>query len=264
MTEQTEITNAQGDVIRQVGPRTVFQAWADVMAEVSGLGKHQRNDHQKFNFRGIDAVMNAVGPALRAHGVSVIPTDVRTTLRDVQTTQGKASREVTVIVEYTIVGPNGDKITGMAPGESMDAGDKATPKAMSVAFRTFLLQALCLPTDETDPDAETHERSAGPTDQEKAQNCADRAAKNTDPESFPRVIEWAKASGIDGLMVNVTLGGKAVTGSLGGYLTKRMEELAGPDPDKDAAAEALLKDSLGAQEIKDATQAGPTQDGEHQ
>jgi hypothetical protein len=44
----------------------------------------------------------------------------------------------------------------------MDSGDKAVPKAMSVAFRTALLQALALPTDEPDPDASTYERAAAP------------------------------------------------------------------------------------------------------
>jgi len=46
--------------------------------------------------------------------------------------------------------------------ESMDSGDKATAKAMSVAFRTALLQTLCLPTDESDPDADSYVRSAAP------------------------------------------------------------------------------------------------------
>jgi len=43
----------------------------------------------------------------------------------------------------------------------MDSGDKATAKAMSVAFRTALLQSLSLPTDEVDPDATSYERSSG-------------------------------------------------------------------------------------------------------
>ena len=42
----------------------------------------------------------------------------------------------------------------------MDSGDKATAKAMSVAFRTALLQALALPTDEPDPDSQSYERSS--------------------------------------------------------------------------------------------------------
>jgi hypothetical protein len=38
-------------------------------------------------------------------------------------------------------------------GEAADAGDKATSKAHSVAYRTCLLQALSIPTHEPDPDA---------------------------------------------------------------------------------------------------------------
>jgi hypothetical protein len=44
-------------------------------------------------------------------------------------------------------------------GEAMDSGDKAVAKAMSVAFRIALLQALALPTDEPDPDSYSYERS---------------------------------------------------------------------------------------------------------
>jgi hypothetical protein len=38
-------------------------------------------------------------------------------------------------------------------GEGSDSLDKATSKAMSVAYRTALLQALCLPTSDPDPDS---------------------------------------------------------------------------------------------------------------
>jgi hypothetical protein len=41
----------------------------------------------------------------------------------------------------------------------MDSGDKAAPKAMSVAYRIALLQALNLPTDDADPDSQSYERS---------------------------------------------------------------------------------------------------------
>src|SRR5690606_34079164 len=49
-------------------------------------------------------------------------------------------------------------------GEAMDSGDKATSKAMSVAFRTALIQALALPTDEPDPAESTYQRSDAPVD----------------------------------------------------------------------------------------------------
>jgi hypothetical protein len=64
-----------------------------------------------------------------------------------------------VVVSFRFYGPAGDNIACSTPGEAFDSGDKATPKAMSVAFRTALLQALCLPTDEVDVDATNYQRA---------------------------------------------------------------------------------------------------------
>lgn len=139
---------------------TVIEALAAVMGEVQAIGKTSRNQQQGFNFRGIDAVMNTVGPALRKHGVVIVPEDVQANYRDAQTTTGKAIREVTVRVTYRIHGPAGDSIAMQAIGESLDSGDKGSAKAMSVAYRVALLQALTIPTDEPDPDHFTYERSA--------------------------------------------------------------------------------------------------------
>lgn len=141
---------------------TVIAALSAVMADVQSVRKDSRNASQGFNFRGIDAVMNSVGPALRQHGVVIVPETVDITHRDAQTTGGKAAREATVVVTYRAYGPAGDSITIQAPGESLDSGDKATPKAMSVAYRTALLQALTIPTDDPEPDAQTYERAARP------------------------------------------------------------------------------------------------------
>jgi hypothetical protein len=140
---------------------TVVQALAAVMEDVREVRKTDRNTVQNFSFRGIDAVMNAVGPALRAHGVVILPSVTSIERSVVEVGQKHTPMgHVTVEVTYTAYGPAGDSLTGSVPGEAMDSGDKATPKAMSVAFRTFLLQALCLPTDDTDPDEHAYERSA--------------------------------------------------------------------------------------------------------
>lgn len=138
---------------------TVFEAWSKVMEEVQSIGKTQRNQQQGYTFRGIDAVMNVVGPSLRTHGVIVVPAAATASYRDVSTSNGKPSREVTVMVTYRVYGPAGDSFEMQAPGESMDVGDKGTPKAMSVAYRTVLLQALTIPTDEPDPDSHSYERA---------------------------------------------------------------------------------------------------------
>lgn len=138
----------------------VHQALAAVMRQVPVVKKEDRNAAQNFNFRGIDATLNAVGPALRDNGVIVLPTLLSHESDQVLVGRNQTPmRSVTVLVQYTFVGPEGDMVTATVPGEAMDSGDKAYSKAMSVAFRTALLQALALPTDERDPDADSHERS---------------------------------------------------------------------------------------------------------
>lgn len=137
---------------------TVHQALTKVMGDVQAVRKDSKNQAQKFNFRGIDAVMNAVGPALRKHGVTILPEDVEVHRSNGTTANGKQTAEVVIKVTYRIYGPFGDSIHGKVAAEAMDFGDKAVAKAMSVAYRTFLLQALTIPTDEPDPDGESFER----------------------------------------------------------------------------------------------------------
>lgn len=145
---------------------SVIQALAAVMAEVQAVGKDGHNSSQNYAFRGIDGVMNAVGPALRKHGVVIVPTVLDSNYRDVEVGKNRTlMREVTVTVMYTVHGPAGDEITGVVCGESMDSGDKGTAKAFSVAYRTFLLQALTIPTHQTDPDEQSYERSAAGVDE---------------------------------------------------------------------------------------------------
>lgn len=128
-----------------------------VMAEVRGLAKKERNENQKFNFRGIDAVVNAVGPALRDAGGFIVPSVVSADYSQSPSKQGGINNIAHLIVDFELHGSEGEPIIGRVAAEAFDSGDKATAKAMSVALRTFLLQLLCLPTDEPDPDSFTYE-----------------------------------------------------------------------------------------------------------
>ena len=134
---------------------TITAALAAVAAEVGAVRKDGRNQSQGFSFRGIDAVVNAVAPALRKHQVLGPVPELVSLERDSAGTSrnGAQISRVTVQVRYRLLGAEGDEVSGIVPGEANDTADKATAKAMSVAMRTFLLQALCLPTDAEDPDA---------------------------------------------------------------------------------------------------------------
>ena len=138
----------------------IIKLLSSVMEDAGAVRKSERNTHQNFNFRGIDAVVNAVSPALRKHGVVVLPTVNECIYETVIVGQNKtAMGHIRVDVTYAFYAPDGTSVSARVSAESMDSGDKATAKAMSVAFRTALLQVLCLPTDDSDPDASTYERS---------------------------------------------------------------------------------------------------------
>jgi hypothetical protein len=143
---------------------SIAEALAAVMRDVDHVGKDGFNSHQKFHFRGIDGVVNAVGPALRKHKVIVTPELLELRTGQAQIGSNRSNVQTTdVIVCYRFTAEDGSSLAATVAGSAMDSGDKATPKAMSVAFRTALLQALCLPTDEPDPDESTYVTVAPPS-----------------------------------------------------------------------------------------------------
>lgn len=133
-------------------------AWSRVMGEVQYVRKGSRREDfgGKYNFRGIDEVLNAVGPALRKHGVTVAQTKVVPVYDTVLTGNNKTMQRCKVTVTYGIVGPRGDlyPLTLESVGEAFDAGDKSTPKAVSVALRSFYINNLAIPTDQPAMDPE--------------------------------------------------------------------------------------------------------------
>jgi hypothetical protein len=138
----------------------VHEAMAAVMNDVPVVAKSDKNQAQGWNFRGVDAVVNALGPAMRRHGVVLVPEVLSHHAELLDTGRGKSMRSVVVTVRYTFTGPEGDTLVAASVGEAFDSGDKATAKAMSVALRTCLLQTFMLPTDDPDPDHEVYEVAA--------------------------------------------------------------------------------------------------------
>lgn len=174
---------------------TVFEAWSKVMGAVQTIEKSERNRDQGFNFRGIDTVVNAVGPVLREYQVLVIPSAEDITTERYTTAKGTAMKSATVLMRYTVHGPAGDSFSGSAYGEAADSGDKAVSKAQSVAYRVFLLQGLTIPTNEPDPDASSHDRVAF---NPEAQAARDELASLCDQVGISidtAMTDYAKANG---------------------------------------------------------------------
>lgn len=155
--ETTEVDMTEETTPAEVTPPTLVERLVAVKREVGAVAKGDRNSAQGFNFRGIDAVVNAVAGPLMKHGIMSYPSKVISTKRGTATTsKGSVMNTVEVVMQYAFTDGK-STLYFEAPGEAFDSGDKGTPKAMSVAYRTALLQALTLPTDEPDPDSESYE-----------------------------------------------------------------------------------------------------------
>jgi len=153
-TTEVDMTEVAGVT---VAGATLVERLVAVKRDIGAVGKGDRNQQQGFNFRGIDAVMNAVAGPFMKHGIMAYPAKVVSVERGTATTsKGSVMNTVSVIVRYAFTDGE-DTLEFEAAGEAFDSGDKATPKAMSVAYRTALIQALSLPTDEPDPDMESYD-----------------------------------------------------------------------------------------------------------
>ena len=142
----------------------VHLAWLRVRHDVRSIAKREKYDAAgtRYNFRGVDTVVNTFGPVTLRHGVSVVPVQVEASYRDTSTNKGATMHECTVRVSWQIIGPKGDlfPVLLQSQGEARDSADKGTAKAQSVALRVLLLNAGLTPTHDQDPDASYVERGA--------------------------------------------------------------------------------------------------------
>jgi len=178
--------------------RTIHARMADAMRAISAVAKSDRNSSQNFNFRGIDAVLNAVGPVLRDHGIVLLPVADPPTLDTYQTRKGATMTHAILPVTVRFCGPEGDEVECRVIGEAADAGDKVLSKAHSVALRIALLQVFAIPTDEPDPDTSSHERAAvvpPPTPDPRFKKLA-AETKALPDEVAESIKAWVKSNGI--------------------------------------------------------------------
>lgn len=150
--------------------KKVYKAISAVAKDMSeqGISKDRRNAQQGFNFRGIDQVYNALAPALVRHGLLILPRITERSVTERATQKGGVLFYVVVKAEFDFVSTEDGSIhTVVTYGEAMDSGDKATNKAMSIAYKYAAFQAFCIPTEETaiDADAEVHQVKPADADQ---------------------------------------------------------------------------------------------------
>lgn len=183
---------------------SVYKAISSVMSDLSkvGIAKTDTNTYDKYKYRGIDAVYNALAPLLAKHGLCVLPRVLDRELVERSSAKGGVLMHTTLTVEFDLVASeDGSKHTIRAIGEAMDRGDKSVNKAMTAAYKYAMFELFCIPTEGEDADGESHEVSdkPAPISQEAKAAAADFKAaleSATDETELARIGKELSASGL--------------------------------------------------------------------
>lgn len=162
----------------------VYSAIADITGELgkTGIAKDSQNMAQKYKFRGIDAVFQALSPLLSKHRLLILPRVVAHDQTEYKTQSGGRMVNTVLDVEFDFVSAkDGSTHTVRTVGEAMDSADKSSNKAMSAAYKYAAFLTFCVPV-EGEEDADASSPSVLPYQApEKAQE-----AKNASPEERKR------------------------------------------------------------------------------
>ena len=126
----------------------IYEAIANVMKDVGVVSKGDSNDFDHYKYRGIDAVMNALNPAMVKHHVFVTPTVIDSSREERAGKNGTNMVYSILKVKYTFYTDDGSSVECTVIGEAMGRSDKYTNKAMSAAFKYTCFQTFCIPTEE--------------------------------------------------------------------------------------------------------------------
>lgn len=136
----------------------IYEAICGVMADVGAVKKNKKNSQQNFMYRGIDDVMTALNPAMVKNKVFAVPEVTEEVREERQTQKGGVLFYARLKITYRFYTVDGSFVEAKVIGEAMDSGDKATNKAMSIAYKYACFQVFSIPTEDiAEPDNVTHE-----------------------------------------------------------------------------------------------------------
>ena len=128
----------------------IYKKMANVYSKIEAIGKTQENKEQRFKFRGIDDVYNALHKTMAEEGIFITPEVVETTRTQIQSKTGTNGWHTITKMVFSFHAEDGSRVLAITEGEAIDYGDKSTSKAQSMAIKNALLQTFMIPTEDTD------------------------------------------------------------------------------------------------------------------
>jgi hypothetical protein len=132
---------------------------AEVRRRIGYIQKRGYNERCHYNYVAAADIAGTIGDILAELGVVIIPRLESITCETSAPGRGDSVRIARVIMAYTFTDvDSGEEVTARVAGEGLDAGDKASYKAMTGALKYALLQSFLLATgdDPEDERADAH------------------------------------------------------------------------------------------------------------
>jgi hypothetical protein len=143
----------------------IYVAITAVTAEFarSGVAKTKVNQAENYFYRGIDDICSRLAPLLAHHRLCVLPRVLDRICEERSSADGSVLMRIALRVAFDLVSARDGSVHSIETyGEALDAGDKATAKAMTAAYKQALVQAFCIPVEgNEDADAATHRVASG-------------------------------------------------------------------------------------------------------
>lgn len=169
--------------------KLIYQKIADVMRDLSAVGKDGKNAQQGYAFRKIDDVYNALHPIMAKHGIFTNVRVIKAIHREkMESAKGNTGYHQILEIEYTFYAEDSSCISTLVWGEANDWADKVTNKCLSAAHKYALVQVFCIPTlDLEDADSQTNEATKPKEDGGKQSVVSEKETRIVDAFSKHKV-----------------------------------------------------------------------------
>lgn len=138
--------------------KLIYERIAAVMQDLGAVDKEQINQQQRFKFRGIDDIYNAVHKTMAKHKVFTTHEILNREQREVKTKNGNLGFHYRIFYRFHFHTVDGSSVSTDVDGEGIDYGDKGYNKCLSIAHKYALISTFCIPTKEdSDPDKHSHQ-----------------------------------------------------------------------------------------------------------
>ena len=189
-----------------------------------GLEKKNWNEQQKYWFRGIDDIYNTLNPILAKFGIVIVPSVDETRPASTPAPRGRSSRTPSSRSATRSSAPRTESVVDAEfIGEALDTGDKAVPKALSMAYKSMAIELFCIPV-EIDDDADA-QPSGAESEEPNGKPSIER----------PKAVEKPAEKPAEKAKPEPMMSGKPITAGQAAWITKRVQD-TGADLEKILAA----------------------------